>query len=120
MAAPLYEFMNVDRSYDLAKQTYMPEIPEDFNFAYDVIDRQPSDATAIVSVSPKGDDIGYVTYGQLAERSARFANGLSSLAVGAESRAIIVSRRIPEWHVAIFGCMKAGVVSVNILKTECW
>lgn len=110
----MYDFMKLDRGYANAVRTYKPEIPDDFNFAYDVIDRQGAehDKTAVIAVSGDGVDIREISYSQMAANSNRFANGLMALGVEKGAFACLVVGRIPEWYDALFGCMKAGVVSM--------
>ena len=110
----MYDFMNVDRSYANAVQNYTPEISDDFNFAYDVIDRQgaENDKTAVIAVSGDGTEITEFSYSQLAANSNRFANALMALGVEMGEFACIVAGRIPQWYDVLFGCMKAGVISM--------
>ncbi|HKK28977.1 MAG TPA: acyl--CoA ligase [Alphaproteobacteria bacterium] len=110
----LYDFMNIDRSYQSAVQNYRPEIPADFNFAYDVIDRQGQDhdKTAVIAVSGDGETVQEISYSEMAERSNRFANGLSGLGMQQGDFVALIGNRIPEWYDALFGCMKTGAVSM--------
>jgi acetyl-CoA synthetase len=110
----LYDFMNVDRAYKTAVRNYQPVIPADFNFAYDVIDRQgrEHDKTAVIAVSGDGETIREISYSQMAERSNRFANGLSGLGMQQGDFVCLIGNRIPEWYDALFGCMKIGAVSM--------
>jgi len=110
----MYDFMNVDRAYGRAVKTYRPDVPADFNYAYDVIDRQGAghDKTAILAVSADGQEIEEISYAQMAENSNRFANGLLTLGVVKGDFACLVVGRVPQWYDALFGCMKAGVISM--------
>jgi len=110
----LYDFMNVDRAYKSAVANYRPQIPADFNFAYDVIDRQARehDKTAVIAISGDGQTVREVSYSQMAENSSRFANGLSALGMQKGDFVCLVGSRIPEWYDALFGAMKIGAVSM--------
>ena len=110
----LYDFMNVDRAYKTAVQHYAPVIPPDFNFAYDVIDRQgrEHDKTAVIAVSGDGEEVREISYSQMAERSNRFANGLAGLGMQKGDFVALIGNRIPEWYDALFGAMKIGAVSM--------
>ncbi len=110
----LYDFMNVDRAYKDAVQTYKPVIPADFNFAYDVIDRQARehDKTAVIAVSGDGESVREISYSQMAERSNRFANGLAALGMQKGDFVALIGNRIPEWYDALFGAMKIGAISM--------
>ena len=110
----MYDFMKIERGYAHAVRNYQPDIPDDFNFAYDVIDRQGAqfDKTAVIAVSGDGARIEEISYSQMAASSNRFANGLMALGVRKGDFACLVAGRIPQWYDALFGCMKAGVISM--------
>jgi acyl-coenzyme A synthetase/AMP-(fatty) acid ligase len=110
----LYDFMNIDRSYKSAVANYKPVIPADFNFAYDVIDRQAAahDKTAVIAITGDGQTVREVSYSQMAENSNRFANGLSALGMQQGDFVCLVGSRIPEWYDALFGCMKIGAITM--------
>ncbi|HEX2539494.1 MAG TPA: benzoate-CoA ligase family protein [Caldimonas sp.] len=65
------------------------------------------------------DDHGTLTYGELAERSRRFAAALLGLGLRREERVLLVMLDGNEWPVAFLGCLWAGVVpvAVNTLLT---
>lgn len=110
----MYDFMNIERGYANAVRNYQPDIPDDFNFAYDVIDRQGAqfDKTAVIAVSGDGAWIEEISYSAMAASSNRFANGLMALGVQKGDFACLVAGRIPQWYDALFGCMKAGLISM--------
>ena len=112
-----------ERDYDTARRNFRLEIPEHFNFAFDVLDERArrADKTAVIAVGPDGHSIRRVSYAELAEGSARFANALRRLGLRKGDAACIVIGRIPEWHTVLFGCMKAGVISMpgtNLLTAK--
>ncbi|MBM3528505.1 MAG: benzoate-CoA ligase family protein [Alphaproteobacteria bacterium] len=94
------------------------EIPRDYNFAADILDRNlkagRADKPAFVDAG------GTWTYGQLADRVARFADALRALGVRREERVLICLLDTVDWPTAFLGCLKAGVVAVpvNTLMTE--
>lgn len=117
------QFKDVDRSYEAAKLNFKNEIPEDFNFAYDVIDAwaQWKDKTALISVSADCQSIERISYSKISEQSGQFANALHSLGLRQGDFACVVIGRIPEWYSVLFGCMKAGVISMpgtNLLTAK--
>ncbi len=110
----MYAFMRVPRSYAEARRDYRCEIPEHFNFGFDVIDRRAreADKTAVIAVAADGEVRARLSYGDLARRSSRVAAGLKALGVKRGDFACLVAGRIPEWYDVIFGCIKAGVVAM--------
>jgi benzoate-CoA ligase len=93
-------------------------IPRDYNFAADILERnlKAGRANKPVFIDPRGS----WTYGQLADRVARFAAVLRSLGVRREERVLIALLDTIDWPTAFLGALKAGVVAVpvNTLMTE--
>ena len=93
-------------------------IPRQYNFAADILDRnvKAGRANKPVFIDPRGA----WTYGQLADRVARFAGALRSLGVQREDRILICLLDTIDWPTAFLGALKAGVVAVpvNTLMTE--
>jgi benzoate-CoA ligase len=98
--------------------TEVGAVPRDYNYAADIIDRnlKAGRANKPAYIDPNGT----LTYGQLADRVARFAAVLRSLGVRREERVLIVMLDTNDWPVAFLGCLKAGAVAVpvNTLMTE--
>ncbi len=93
-------------------------IPREYNFAADIIERNLKAGRAGKPVFI--DARGSWTYGQLADRVARFAGALRSLGVQREERILICLTDTIDWPTAFLGALKAGVVAVpvNTLMTE--
>src|ERR1700742_4380757 len=93
-------------------------IPRQYNFAADILDRnlKAGRADRPVFIDPRGA----WTYGQLADRVARFAAALRALGLRREERVLIALLDTIDWPTAFLGCLKAGVVAVpvNTLMTE--
>jgi len=89
--------------------------PETFNFAAHLFAANAGrgDKTAFV------DEHGSLAYGQLDERSRRFASGLLALGLRREERVLLLMLDGNDWPVAFLGCLYAGVVpvAVNTLLT---
>ena len=119
----MIDFASIDRSYDKARSDFRLNIPEYFNFGYDIIDAyaRNGDGTAIVAVSRDSENVQRISFSQLSESSNRFANALAGLRIKPSARAVMVVGRIPAWYTLLFGCMKAGVVPVpgtNLLTAK--
>src|SRR5688572_23156182 len=93
-------------------------IPHQYNFAADILDRnlKAGRADRPVFIDPRGS----WTYGQLADRVARFAGALRALGVRRDERVLICLLDTIDWPTAFLGALKAGVVAVpvNTLMTE--
>jgi benzoate-CoA ligase family protein len=93
-------------------------IPRDYNFAVDVLQRNLDAGRA--SKPAYIDARGSTTYGQLADRVARFGAVLRSLGIKREERVLLALTDTIDWPTAFLGCLKAGVIAVpvNTLLTE--
>ncbi len=93
-------------------------VPREYNFAADILARnlKAGRAGKTAFIDPRGS----WTYGQLADRVAKFAAVLRSLGVQREERVLIALHDTIDWPSAFLGCLKAGVVAVpvNTLMTE--
>ena len=89
--------------------------PTEFNFAQHLIAANVGRANKTALI----DDVGTVTYGQLAEQVRRFANGLQKLGLKREERVLLLMQDSSDWVVAFLGSLYAGVVpvAVNTLLT---
>ena len=95
-----------------------PPVPRDYNFAADVLQ---SNLDAGRANKPAFIDMrGVTTYGQLAERVARFGAVLRSLGIQREERVLLALLDTVDWPTTFLGCLKAGVIAVpvNTLLTE--
>src|SRR5499426_3110523 len=93
-------------------------IPREYNFAADVLQKNLDAGRA---GKPAYIDVrGTHTYGQLADRVARFGAALRGLGVKREERVLIALLDTIDWPTAFLGCLKAGVIAVpvNTLLTE--
>ncbi len=119
----MIDFSHINRNYDDACASYTLDIPENFNFAFDVVDVRAREANkdALIWVDTASDKTTRITYADLSNRSAQIANALSALGMERGDAACVVIGRRPEWHQVLLGCMKAGVVSMpgtNLLTAK--
>jgi benzoate-CoA ligase len=93
-------------------------IPRAYNFAADILTRNLKAGRANKPVYI--DARGTWTYGQLADRVARFGDVLRSLGIDREERIFLCMLDTIDWPTAYLGAIKAGVVAVpvNTLLTE--
>ncbi len=100
------------QDYEAAYRDAKLEVPEYFNFGFDVVDQWAEDRTklALVSVDHSGENVQQHTFWDLKVQSNRFANTLRDMQVEKGDRVFIMLPRIPEWYIAMLGMMKLGVV----------
>ena len=93
-------------------------VPRDYNFAADVLQKNLDAGRA--GKPAYIDARGTHTYGQLADRVARFGAALRGLGVKREERVLIALLDTIDWPTAFLGCLKAGIIAVpvNTLLTE--
>ena len=98
--------------YDIASRDFKLDVPDHYNFGFDVVDSWAEDHTklALISVDAPGEHAQKHTFWEMKELSNRFANLLRGLGVGKGDRAFIMAPRIPEWYVATLGMIKLGVI----------
>ena len=89
--------------------------PARFNFAQHLIERNAGRGTRTAYI----DDLGQVSYGELAQRVRRMAAGLQALGLRREDRVLLLMHDSIDWPVSFLGAMYAGIVpvAVNTLLT---
>jgi benzoate-CoA ligase family protein len=94
------------------------EVPRDYNFAADVLQRNLDAGRADKPAYIDGRHT--LTYRQLADRVARFGAALRGLGLRREERVLIALLDTVDWPTAFLGCLKAGIIAVpvNTLLTE--
>ena len=102
------------RDYEDSYRTERLEVPEYFNYGFDVVDRWAEDRTklALISVDSAGERAEQHTFWDLKTQSNRFANLLRSLGLEKGDRVFIMLPRIPQWYIALLGMIKLGIVPV--------
>ena len=88
------------------------DVPEYFNFGFDVVDRWAEDRTklALLSADPSGGVSQHHTFWDLKVLSNKYANSLRQLGVKKGDRVFLMLPRIPEWYVAMLGMFKVGAL----------
>ena len=116
-------FDNIERNYEIASKSFSLDIPEYFNFAYDVLDvrAQQADKVALLAIDTVSGYKTSVTYSELSKASSQFGKALLSLGLKRGDAACVIIGRNPDWHKVLFGCMKVGVISMpgtNLLTAK--
>jgi len=100
--------------YESTRNAFRLEVPEFYNFGFDVIERRARehDKTAFIEVSGERSRIVAHRFSDLDRAANRFANVLRSLGAAKGDTAIVVLPRSPAWYAVMIGCIKLGVVSI--------
>ena len=100
------------QDYEAAKAGFRIEVPEQFNFGFDVIDRYAADERkrALVWVDAAGKETRNYTFRDISRLSNRAANVLRSMGVRKGDRVFIMLGRVPEWYGILIACHKIGAV----------
>ena len=89
-------------------------VPENFNFAYDVMDVWAEEAPnklAILWTNDQGDEIR-TTYAELKEQSDQAASYLLSLGIGKNDPVMLILKRRYEWWVVMLALHKIGAIVI--------
>ena len=99
-------------SYDETASNFKLEIPEFYNFGFDVIEKRAleNDKTAYIAVDNSGENISHHTFSDLNNQSNRFANVLLEMGISKGDLAFAMIPRIPAWYEVMIACCKVGVV----------
>ena len=98
--------------YESAYRNDRLEVPEYFNFGFDVVDKFAEDRTklALLSVDPSSESVQHHTFWDLKVLSDKYANALREAGIKKGDRVFIMLPRIPEWYVAMLGLFKLGAL----------
>jgi acetyl-CoA synthetase len=109
--------------YAAARRGFRLEIPADYNFGFDLIDRRAAhrDKTALLHVDAATGAERRLSFSDLAAASNRFANALRALGAKKGDFAFVMIPRVPAWYEVLLGCIKLGVVAMpgtNLLQPK--
>ncbi|MDG6228998.1 MAG: AMP-binding protein [Candidatus Thermoplasmatota archaeon] len=100
------------KTYDELYKGFKWEIPEYYNFGFDVVDKWGEDRTklALISIDRTGKHDRYHTFYDLSRASDRFALMLQKIGLKKGDRVLVILQSIPEWYIALIGMFKLGVI----------
>ncbi|SCA57626.1 Butyrate--CoA ligase [Candidatus Terasakiella magnetica] len=101
--------------YQAMRDGFDLEIPADYNFAFDLVEKRAKETpekVAYIAVSRDCETVEEHTYAHLNAKANRFANGLKKLGCKKGDFACVVIARLPAWYEVLVGSMKVGVVSM--------
>ncbi|MGI6168906.1 MAG: AMP-binding protein [Christensenellales bacterium] len=100
--------------YDDFKENFKLKVPEDFNYAFDVVDvlaREQPDKLALVWCNDKGEKRNF-TFSQMAQYVNKTANYFKSLGIQKGDKAMLILKRHYEFWFSILALHKIGAVVV--------
>src|SRR5918992_2102584 len=100
-------------SYDEAVAQHSWNVPERYNIAADVCDKHPADKLAMIH-EHFGGTVREVRWGELQEKSRRFANVLRAHGVERGDRVAMLLPPTPETAAAFFGTFKSGAILLSM------
>lgn len=105
------------QDYHETRRSFQWAIPETFNFGADVVDRiaHEADGPALVWANEAGEERQY-RFSDISRASARCAIALSARGIGKGDAVLVMTPRIPEWQVAIIGCLKLGAIPIPCIE----
>lgn len=101
------------KTYEEIYNNWKWEIPEYYNFAFDVVDKwakEDKTKLALVSIAPDGETAKFDTFYELMTYSNKMVNLLQELGFKKEDKVLIISDSIPEWYYCMLGMFKLGVI----------
>ena len=93
-----------DFDYKKVYKNFKWDVPEYFNFGFDVVDRRAIDRTktALLSIHADGKHT-YHTFYDLSVQSNKFANVLLKLGLKKGDRVLVILESTPEWYICLLG-----------------
>ena len=109
-----YLTCDMDNGWDAAQKSFSLHIPDNFNFAYDVIDRyaaEAPEAEALVWCNDKGEEKIF-TFGVLAKEINKAANFFTAMGIARGDTVLLFLRRRYEFWFILPALHKIGAIAV--------
>lgn len=90
------------------------KIPENFNFAYDVMDawaEEHPDKLALLWTSERGEEVR-ATFAELKDQTDRTASYFQSLGIGHGDKVMLILKRHYQWWLSMLALHKLGAVAI--------
>ncbi|HLV97595.1 MAG TPA: AMP-binding protein [Ktedonobacterales bacterium] len=99
--------------YEAERQQFRWEVPDEFNFAVDVVGKWADDPQkeAMWWVGHDGQE-RHVTFAEFARRSNQAADAFGKLGIQKGDRVLVMLPRLVEWWEVVLGLMKLGAVPI--------
>lgn len=89
-------------------------IPQNFNFAYDVMDawaEECPDKVCLIWAGERGEEI-YTTFAQFKEQTNRTAAYFQSLGIGRGDKVMLILKRHYQWWLSMMALCKLGAIAI--------
>lgn len=109
-----YLTCDMDNGWEAAQKSFSLHIPDNFNFAYDVIDRyaaEAPEAEALVWCNDKGEEKIF-TFGELAKEINKAANFFTAMGIARGDTVLLFLRRRYEFWFILPALHKIGAIAV--------
>lgn len=109
-----YLTCDMDNGWEAAQKSFSLHIPDNFNFAYDVIDRyaaEAPEAEALVWCDDKGEERIF-TFGELAKEINKAANFFTAMGIARGDTVLLFLRRRYEFWFILPALHKIGAIAV--------
>ncbi|ALR19097.1 acyl-CoA synthetase [Sphingobium baderi] len=105
------------RDYAATRANFRWNVPERFNFATDVVDRwaAENDGWALIWSNGSGEERRF-RFSDISSAAARCASALAARGIVKGDRVLIMTPRIPEWQIAMVGCLRLGAVPIPSIE----
>ena len=97
-----------------ASEEYQWNLPSTFNFGRDVVDaiaHVEPDKLALIWRDGAGNERRF-SFGEIARRSSQLAALLAAEGVERGERVLVMLPRLPQWQIAMVGCIKLGAIPI--------
>src|SRR5438128_4410516 len=104
--------------YEDAYRSFEWNLPPTFNFGRDVVDaiaRKQPEKLALIWCDESGAE-RYFSFGDISRLSNQLANLLTSQGVERGDRVVVMLPRLPQWQIAMVGCLKVGAIPVPCIE----
>ena len=101
-------------SEDDFKKNLHFKVPENFNFAYDVMDAwaaEEPDKVALLWTSERGEEVK-TTYKEFKEQTDRTAAYLQTLGIGHGDKVMLILKRHYQWWLSMMALCKLGAIAI--------
>jgi acyl-coenzyme A synthetase/AMP-(fatty) acid ligase len=100
--------------YEKTRKEFELDVPEYFNFGFDVVDKWAEDRTklALAVAGEMGEKLEKYTFFEIKRLSNKFANVMKEKGLRKGDRVLVMLPWLPQWYIAMIGMIKLGVIPI--------